>query len=195
MTNIKTLLVTLLSLTMTLGLSNRTPVEAEPIYTIPTIKHMSNETAGNLKDFMNAIAKFESGNNYEITNDIGMMGKYQFSSLTLQKIGITTTKENFLKDEGLQDTAMVRNLMVNYQKLRPLINRFSGHWYKGIKITKSGILAGAHLVGVGGVQTFFYPQWYRFRTVDGNGIDVTYYISHFSNYQLNFAPYRRLNLP
>lgn len=139
---------------------------------------------GDLKTFMNRMAKIESNNNPRATNRFGMLGKYQFHPLTLREIGIRTTRREFLNNEELQDSAMVKYMRANAYELRRVITRFEGKVHRGILVTKSGILAAAHLTGTMGVLTFFYPEKYRYRTRDANGATVQMYMRKFANYDI-----------
>jgi len=140
---------------------------------------------GSMSAFLTAIAKRESNNDPTKVNYLGMMGKYQFSHGTLKRLGYDVTREQFLNDSELQDTAMMDNLRYNYQHLYPIIRTYGNTWKDGIYITTAGILAGAHLVGIGGVKTFFYPDQYNYRTVDGNGVSVGDYIQQFAGYRIS----------
>ncbi len=135
-----------------------------------------------LLTFLNRMAKIESGNNPKATNRFGMLGKYQFHPLTIRGVGIHTTRSAFLHNETLQDSTMVRYMKANEVELADIIRTFDGTTFRGIKITKSGILASAHLTGTMGVRAFFYPSRYRYRTRDANGTTVAMYMNKFANY-------------
>lgn len=143
---------------------------------------------GQLHDYLNAIAKKESNFQIGIVNEFGMMGKYQFSKSTLRQFGITEF-DNFLSNEVLQDSTMILNLKTNSAALGRTIRKYSNTWIKinetdSIYVTKSGILAGAHLLGIGGVLSFFYPEKYNHPLEDGNGTTVIKYMKLFGNYHL-----------
>jgi hypothetical protein len=102
-------------------------------------------------------------------------------------LGITESREEFLHNRLLQDSAMILFMKDNKQSLRKVIKQFSGTYYKGIWITQSGILAAAHLVGPGGVLSFFYPEnerWSKFKTADANGTTIDLYLKTFANYRI-----------
>ena len=151
-----------------------------------TVSHTARVISrGNLTDWSLEIAKFESANNHKVINQYGMMGKYQFSKNTLKGLGITDY-DRFMRDEQLQEVAMRRNIRSNYQQLKPIIDRFEGTTHRGVYITRSGILAGAHLVGVGGVKTFFYPSRFHHITEDANGVNITDYLTKFGGYDITY---------
>jgi hypothetical protein len=135
-----------------------------------------------LEMFMEDLGYKESGGRYNIVNQYGYMGKYQFSANTLRLIGIKTTKNQFLNNPKLQDEAMIRLLKHNKEKLQPYIKMYDGKIVKNYVITESGILAAAHLAGAGNVEKYFITGR-DFK--DGNGTKLTYYMTKFSGYELN----------
>lgn len=134
--------------------------------------------------FLHRMARVESDNNPRATNRFGMLGKYQFHPHTIRSVGIRTTRKEFLNNEELQDTAMVRYMKANENELSDIIRKFDGKTVRGVKVTKSGILASAHLVGTMGVRSFFYPSKYHYKTKDANGTTVAMYMKKFANYNL-----------
>lgn len=125
----------------------------------------------------------ESSNNYKIVNKWGYMGKYQFGKQTLKAIGINTTKQEFLNNPELQEEAMRLLLIDNKKRLQRYIDKYQGQSLHGVYITESGVLAAAHLAGVGNVKKFF-RKGYEFK--DGKGTKMTSYMKKFSGYQLDF---------
>lgn len=150
---------------------------------------------GDLYVFMGAMAERESNNTPTVVNRYGYLGKYQFSPKTLWALGrrFRVTKQQFLGTEALQDSAMVQYLQDNRTIIQDLIVRFDGRWFRGLYITESGLLAGAHLVGPQGLRAFLDPTYeitrngmkYRPRFTDGNGVHVGVYIEQFSRYALD----------
>jgi hypothetical protein len=150
---------------------------------------------GDLYVFMGVMAERESNNTPTVVNRYGYLGKYQFSPKTLWALGrrFKVTEEEFLGTEALQDSAMVVYLQDNRLTIQDLIVRFDGKWYRGIYITESGLLAGAHLVGPSGLRAWLDPTFtitrngreIRPRTYDGNGTRVQEYIAMFSGYDLD----------
>lgn len=143
---------------------------------------------GGIKEYLWVLGKYESDNNPQAVNSSGMLGRYQFSKTTLKEYGIYEYQHDaFLLDEELQDSIMIQNLRKNAIILNKTIRSFSGKTFNGIYVTKSGILAGAHLMGAGGVLAYFYPDKYKHPTSDTNGTTVAKYIKLFSNYNLTAA--------
>ena len=132
--------------------------------------------------FLEAIGHFESGNRYHIVNRFGYMGKYQFGRTTLESLDINVTRRTFLNSPDLQEEAMDRLLTQNFKSLRRYILKYEGKYVHGVYITKSGVLAAAHLAGAGNVRKFF-RKGHEFK--DGNGTKMTSYMKTFSDYQLD----------
>ena len=133
------------------------------------------------KAFLTALGHQESGNRYNIVNQFGYMGKYQFGKSTLKTLKIKVTKEAFLNSPDLQEYAMQQLLLYNKKRLQKYIDKFEGCKIDGILITESGLLAAAHLGGAGSVK-----KWFRTGKVkeDGNGVKITTYMQRFSDYTL-----------
>lgn len=136
----------------------------------------------NMNLFLQDLGHQESGNNYEIVNRFGYMGRYQFGKSTLRTLKIRVTKEAFLNSPDLQEYAMQQNLLYNKKRLQKYINKYAGEIHNGIFITESGILAAAHLGGAGSVKKYFRSGKIM---KDGNGIKITSYLERFGGYQLN----------
>lgn len=133
--------------------------------------------------FMDRIARIESGGNHKVVNRYGMMGKYQFSPTTVRALGFRMTSTQFLQNEDIQDTVMLAYMKANYRELKHLIDRYDGKTKHGIKITRAGILAGAHFAGSGGVTTYL-TSGDEHGIIDGNGTSIRKYMSSFSNFKL-----------
>lgn len=139
---------------------------------------------GGLQSFMTRLGNSEGLGSYSTVSDRGYLGKYQFHPNTLLQMKFDVSADEFLSSPELQDSALVTYLRMNARQLRRPIREFVGKPYNGVYITVAGILAGAHLVGPGGVLAFFYPDKYNHRTVDGNGTQVSDYMKKFAGYDL-----------
>jgi len=133
-------------------------------------------------DFLDAIGFRESGNRYDIVNKYGYMGKYQFGKSTLKGLGFKVTQDEFLNSPYIQEKAMQALLEHNQKKLKKQIEKYCGQTINGVYITKSGILAAAHLGGQGNVKKFF-RNGSEFK--DGFGTNITTYMEQFGGYYLN----------
>jgi soluble lytic murein transglycosylase-like protein len=136
-----------------------------------------------LEKFLAHMAERESNNNPRIVNRFGMMGKYQFSPSTVRTLGFTVSPNEFLSNPELQDSVMVAYLRANHLDLQSLINRYEGRTVKGVKITRAGVLAAAHLGGSGNVRIWFASDDPNGRT-DANGTSLRNYMVEFSKYKL-----------
>ena len=134
--------------------------------------------------FLEAVGFKESGNNYDIVNTYGHLGKYQFGYSTLKGLGYRLSREEFLNSPYIQEAAMQKLLEHNRKKLTKYIDRHSNTTFNGVFITESGVLAAAHLAGAGNVR-----KWFRNGkdTQDGYGTSMTYYMSKFQGYNLDLT--------
>jgi hypothetical protein len=124
--------------------------------------------------FLGAIGKRESNNAYDAVNSIGFSGKYQFGDGALEDLGYlkpgTTAKysvknallisENWTGKDGItsrdawltnpqvQEKAMIDYTNRNLKTLK----RIGGLTSNDDKLTISGMLAGSHLLGAGGMN-------------------------------------------
>ncbi len=130
--------------------------------------------------FKEALGFKESRGNYQIVNDYGYMGKYQFSRATLRMMGLKDT-DNFLSNTRQQEAAFLAYTSLNKWVLRNDIKRYAGKTVGGVKVTESGILAAAHLAGAGNVQKFLRSAGEN-GFEDANGTTIRYYLKAFSGY-------------
>ena len=155
---------------------------------------------GYFEDFREAIGFRESGNRYGVVNTYGYVGRFQFGKERLWDLGISLngwkpsgwkwnnrdkiTVEQFLVDKKLQDTlfSLHVDLLMGIIKRRFIdyLNRKIG----GVMITESGLVAGMHLKGEGGVKRFLESGK---SNIDGYGTEITEYIEKFGSYKLRYA--------
>ena len=156
-------------------------------YSLPSLRH---------KDYINrkvpftgkffigykeAIAFKESQGKYKKINEIGYMGKYQFGAETLKTIGIFDSL-SFLNSPKMQEKAFVALLAKNKWELKDEIEEYEGEIVGGVRVTESGILAAAHLGGVGSVKRFLKTNGNR-KCRDQNGASVESYMKDFGGYE------------
>jgi hypothetical protein len=134
--------------------------------------------------FLTFLGKTESGNNYKCVNSLGYCGKYQMGRSALVEIGLGGIKqEDFLNFPELQEIAMTLLLRKNKQFLQAQIGKYSSKTIKGIYVTESGLLAGAHLGGSGNVTKWLESNGENdFK--DANGVPVSHYIKTFTGFNL-----------
>jgi hypothetical protein len=140
------------------------------------------ERVHELQELMDAIGELESNGRYDVVNRFGFMGKYQFSPRTLRHLGYDVTKEEFLNNPPLQDSAMVQYLRDNYTHLQHHIMVYGYTTHNGVYITPSSILAGAHFAGAFGMKRFLDNN---VGTTDSNGMTIQRYMERFTDYELN----------
>ena len=134
--------------------------------------------------FLEAIALFESNNRYDVINPYGFLGRYQFSPTTIRHLGYDILNEDFLRNARLQDEIMLAYMRENYVSLRPYIEEYNNTNYKGMYITTSSILAGAHFAGAMGMKRFLLNKLDSIGTVDANGMTLRKYMTKFSDYNV-----------
>ncbi|MND71918.1 Peptidase family M23 [compost metagenome] len=73
-------------------------------------------------------------------------------------------------------------------------NEYYGKIINGIEITESGAIAGAHLVGDGGLGSFLGVSGYKgnYKEVDGNNVHISKYIEMFNHYDLESCCSRKI---
>jgi hypothetical protein len=131
--------------------------------------------------YKEAIAFKESQGKYKKINEIGYMGKYQFGVETLKTIGIFDSL-SFLNSPKMQEKAFVALLAKNKWELKDEIAEYEGDIVGGVRVTESGILAAAHLGGVGSVKRFLKTNGAR-KCRDQNGASVKSYMKDFGGYE------------
>ena len=109
----------------------------------------------------NHLGRRESGNNWLAYNQQSRcMGKYQFQEATLERLGYQgITFERFISNpeifpEKLQEGAFNALIRVNTRSLKQF-EQYIGQTVDSVLITRSGLLAAAHLGGVGSIKSFF----------------------------------------
>ena len=137
--------------------------------------------------FLEAIALFESNNRYDVVNSYGFLGRYQFSPRTIKHLGYDILNEDFLRNARLQDEIMLAYMRENYVSLRPYIEEYNNTNYKGMYITTSSILAGAHFAGATGMKRFLLNKLDSIGTVDANGMTLRKYMTKFSDYNVEMV--------
>lgn len=147
-----------------------------------------------LSDFLDDVGFRESSGRYTVVNSHGYLGKFQFSPALLWRLGFKVSEEEFLNDPELQRQAMIKLLKHNEDVLKRVIDIYDGETFEELvydeytcyvetyEITKSGILAAAHLIGPYRTRLFLEHQVV---TQDGYGTQITEYLYSFSGYNLN----------
>lgn len=131
--------------------------------------------------YKEAIAFKESQGKYKKINSLGYLGKYQFGTQTLKSIGVHNSRQ-FLNSPKMQEQAFIALIAKNKSELKEIIERYEGQMVSGIRVTESGILAAAHLGGVGSVKKFFKHDGKRYFK-DAYGTSIRSYMRDFGGYE------------
>ena len=151
---------------------------------MPVVEEDESDSRKDLLRFLEAIAHFESNNRYDVVNPYGFLGRYQFSPITIRHLGYDILNEDFLRNKRLQDEVMLAYMRENYISLRPYIEQYNNTNYKGIYITTSSILAGAHFAGATGMRRFLLSRSDSVGKTDANGMTLRRYMTKFSDYNV-----------
>lgn len=152
----------------------------------------------NYENFRYDLGKRESGNNYKSKNTLGFLGRYQFGLARLCDFGLTErikagysnecfvwakgySEETFLTNEALQDDIFDKHVKDIINKVQKEFLSIIGTTQRGILISLSGLVAGCHIAGLGGVKDFIY---YGVVVKDAYGTSVKDYLKNFSGYDL-----------
>ena len=169
---------------------------------------------GGIKHYLDKLAFTESTDRWYITNSIGYIGKYQFGDLSIKdlkklhpekyhKIDINKFRNISKKDiplklkkklltkifpQHLQDEA-IKDLIILNKKYLGDYKQYLGKKIDGIKITESGLIASAHLVGYRKIKEYLHDVFDNNKTnvdipKDGNDVEFTVYLNKFGNYNL-----------
>jgi hypothetical protein len=132
----------------------------------------------------------ESGGRFDARNDavgsggqVGHFGRAQFGQARLQDamaagaIPQGTTPEQFMANPQMQQAAEAWHVNdLNRQIEARGLTRFEGQIINGAPVTRQGILAGAHLGGIGGV-TRYLASGGQFNPADANGTRIGDYVA------------------
>jgi len=147
------------------------------------------EYENQLELFINYLGYKESRNDWTIINTINCFGEWQFAHSTLEYLGYGyITPESFKRDPLI----FPRELQLKVLKILIEVNELSIEQYEdvvgdtinGIPITKSGLLAAAHLGGVGGIKLFIVSNG-NIDKEDAYGTKISDYIKEFCVYDLS----------
>ena len=158
-----------------------------------------------LQDFLDALGKRESGGNYKAFNKYGYAGKYQMGEAALIDAGYYKKQGKYNNDwtgtftgrdnvysiqDFLNNPKAQENAQISYKKRQWLYlkavgaDKFLGKFINGYMITQSGLLAGAHLKGAGGVIEYLKSSG-RANPKDAFGTSVESYMKNFSGYDVS----------
>ncbi|MCM1004248.1 MAG: hypothetical protein NC408_07905 [Candidatus Gastranaerophilales bacterium] len=159
-----------------------------------------------LQEFLNDLGARESGGNYKAFNKYGYAGKYQMGEAALIDAGYyrkpsriynndwsgvftgrdgVYSLQDFLNKPNAQENAQIVFKKKQWGYLKAVgANKYSGQIINGYKITDSGLLAGAHLKGVGSVIEYLKSGGKNIGK-DAFGTSVESYIKKFAGYDVS----------
>lgn len=168
-------------------------------------------TVGTYSNFLAALGQNESGNNYGFVSSLGYLGRFQFGEEALKAVGFyqgddgtgaidfigswtpkaaafgVWDKATFLQSPAAQDAAAqgwFAEINANVNALG--LHAYDDKWVNGIHVTPSGLLAGAHLVGVWALKAFLESGG-QTDTRDGYGTPVSEYVHRFGDFETPFS--------
>ncbi len=157
-----------------------------------------------LDEFYRDLGASESSGRYNVVNRYGYAGKYQMGEQAMVAAGYYKPKnkynndwtgqftgqdgiyslQNFLNNPKAQENAQVAFKRAQWNELiNKGATRYLGQNIKGINITASALLAGAHLKGSDTVALFLKSGG-KIDLPDKNGVKVSDYMKKFQNYDV-----------
>lgn len=180
----RTIITFVVILFLAIGTAPYTAIPKSQTYVFNKTITVVSDTLKTHQKFLNRLGKLESGGNYKCVNSLGYCGKYQMGRSALVEIGLGgLSKEDFLNIPELQEIAMNLLLKKNKQFLQSYIGKYNSKTIKGIYVTESGMLAGAHAIGHGSVMKWLDSNG-QVDPSDANGVKVSDRIKEFSGYSL-----------
>lgn len=152
--------------------------------------------------FLERLASHESSGKYNVVSASGTyLGRYQLGNTAFRDIGFKDNdnhwtdlarllevydNDSFLKNEIAQEVAILYALRKDY--LYVLTNGDDsriGENADGVKVTTSGLIGAAHLVGAGAIHDAFSGEKSWDETKDGNGVKATVYMEEMGGLDLS----------
>ena len=157
-------------------------------------------------NYYDRIASLESNFKYNAENQLHYLGKYQMSKLALIDSGYYKKgdgipgnnynnsfwtgkdgvygKDDFLKNAQAQENAMLKYTNTHWKQISDMgLDKYIGKNVDGVVVTKSGMLATSHLLGIGGLRDFLKGN----NKSDANGTTAKDYMTKVSNVDTNFS--------
>ncbi|GEM_PF-1650188 len=179
------------------------PVPEESDKEKSVVKKLSTKDSS---DFLKDLRNRESTNKPNVINKQGYAGLYQMGEQALADIGVykkdgkynndwkgtfvknefgISSLQDFLNDVEKQNKAQVAFKKKQWGYIKHYrLEQFVGQTINGQEITTSGLLAGAHLVGVKGLKKYLESNGEQ-DVKDGNNVSVSEYIRDFADYDMS----------
>ena len=148
--------------------------------------------------FLDALGMRESSDDYTKVNRYGYMGRYQMGISALEDAGFRIEnggwstlahsygiydKEDFLNSPEGQDAAVTAYHRKVCAYIRHYgLEKYIGSTYCGVTVTRSGLLAACHLVGIGGIMDGLETGE---PVRDGNNVPASEYMELFAGYDIS----------
>ncbi|MBD9357325.1 TIGR03758 family integrating conjugative element protein [Methylomonas albis] len=161
--------------------------------------------ASEYSDYLAALSAKESGNKPASVNPYGFLGSYQMGESALIDAGYYQkdptpnvndwqgswtgkngiySKTDFLANASGQTQAISDYNNKQWSMIQTLgLDSYVGQTVGGMLLTESGLLAGAHLVGVGGLRSFLKSNGTVLPS-DANHTAITQYIAAFNGFNI-----------
>lgn len=140
----------------------------------------------NLNRFKTDLAFRESGNDWRVYNPYGYIGKFQFGRAALEVTGFGHVHfVDFMNNPAVfpekdQERAMDSLLTINERLLKPYITEYEGTMILDtVRVSRSGILAAAHLAGPNNVIRFLKTKG-KHNPADQMGTRLSDYLTTFA---------------
>jgi hypothetical protein len=139
--------------------------------------------------FVNDLGRRESGNNWLSVNCIGCFGEWQFAESTVHYLGYKhVTLNKFKKDPEVFPPELQRKVLESLIKVNLVLLKdyeyYIGETIAGVTVTKSGLIAAAHLGGAGSVKLFLTSDG-KLDKKDTLGTAISNYMKKFSFYDID----------
>ncbi|MBQ8238503.1 MAG: hypothetical protein IJZ39_10195 [Oscillospiraceae bacterium] len=154
--------------------------------------------SGDYSDFLDALAMRESSGDHEKVNRYGYMGLYQMGRSALEDAGFRHEggdwtplansygiydQDDFLQSPDAQNAAVTAYHAKVCMYIRHYdLEKYIGTTYCDVPVTRSGLLAACHLVGIGAVIDGLKSGQH---TYDGNHTSAAEYMELFSGYDIS----------
>ena len=154
--------------------------------------------SGGYQEFLEALGRRESTNNYAAVNRFGYMGRYQMGGSALREAGFKDENgnwtslansygiydsEDFLHCPEGQDAAIAAYHAKICEYIRAYkLERYIGSTYCGVTVTRSGLLASCHLVGIGSMKKALASGTHAY---DGNTTPASEYMERFGGFDIS----------